>query len=682
MIKCDFHLHTIPTKRDSYFDFTSERFKEYIEESKLNCIAITNHNIFDRNQFDILVNDNPNTSIYPGIEINVHTGHIIVIANPSVINDFEVKAMKYNYLNDDLESFANAKNILDDFSSEDYIIIPHYDKKDQLSKHELKKYGDSIFVGEVSNAAKFYRMKNDHSELLTPWLSSDYRVVEDKYINTNNCTFIDAATAKYKNIRDALKLRRVYLDYDKLDLITDNDLLFSYHPNLNVLIGGRSSGKTHLLTKIYDKNQIKNVKYVEQFSLLEPVNMSEEDKQKKFEKKLKSDFAYQVDSHKSTFSELVDSIIQIDLDEIDREFTSYCESIIKFAQDSFAHNTFAKHPIFSASKLEPKKTNHLEQLVKSASNILFDKVYSAIVDKYDFRLGLIEYLKDLCFQMSNLKKENDILLYTNDTITEIIKDFSKKANIVPIKEYSILSHFESVSKVQKFENICTHYVKEKAIFSRKIGNKFEAVATKRIPKSADDLRALNSNIQGIYKEGVTLLAEAKYYEFLQWCKKHEKIQNFDIHKLFIAIRFELLNEYKLPVSGGERAEYNLLKELSDAEESDLLLIDEPESSFDNIFLNKFFNEEIRRLSKKMPVIVATHNSTIGASLSPNFYIYTERLIVDREPIFNIFYGLAGSEYFKKSDKTTMKSYDLIMDRLEAGEDEYKKRGKYYEKFND
>jgi hypothetical protein len=416
MIKCDFHIHTIPTERDSNFEFTQERFKEYIAESKLSCVAITNHNIFDRSQYNLLVNENTNITIYPGIEINVHTGHLIVIANPSNVSDFETKVMKYQYLNNEIEGYASAKNILDDFGGEDYIIIPHYDKKDQLSKHELRKYVDVIFVGEVSNAAKFYRMKNDQTEIFAPWLSSDYRVADDKYVNTSNCTFVDAASTKFMNIKDSIKLKRVYLDYDKLDLITDNDLLISFHPNLNVLIGGRSSGKTHLLLEIYEKNKMKHTKYIEQFSLLEPVNINEVEKQKKFEKRLKNDYAYQVDSHKSTFSELIDSIIQIDIDEIDREFTNYCESIVKFAQDSFAHNTFAKHPIFSASKLEPKKTNHLEQLIKSACNILSDKVYCEIVEKYDFRIGLTKYLKNLCYLISNLKKENEILTHTNENI--------------------------------------------------------------------------------------------------------------------------------------------------------------------------------------------------------------------------------------------------------------------------
>lgn len=36
------------------------------------------------------------------------------------------------------------------------------------------------------------------------------------------------------------------------------------------------------------------------------------------------------------------------------------------------------------------------------------------------------------------------------------------------------------------------------------------------------------------------------------------------------------------ISGGESAEFNLLQTIEDARNYDMLLIDEPESSFDNI----------------------------------------------------------------------------------------------------
>lgn len=58
----------------------------------------------------------------------------------------------------------------------------------------------------------------------------------------------------------------------------------------------------------------------------------------------------------------------------------------------------------------------------------------------------------------------------------------------------------------------------------------------------------------------------------------------DYYKYFVSIKYEVFNKYGFRASGGERSEYNLLEQLADATQYDILLLDEPESSFDNLFL--------------------------------------------------------------------------------------------------
>ena len=68
------------------------------------------------------------------------------------------------------------------------------------------------------------------------------------------------------------------------------------------------------------------------------------------------------------------------------------------------------------------------------------------------------------------------------------------------------------------------------------------------------------------------------------------------------------------ISGGESAEFNLLQTIEDARNYDTLLIDEPESSFDNIFLKEDVNSLLKEFSQEMPIVIVTHNSTIGGSI--------------------------------------------------------------------
>ncbi|MGQ1786903.1 MULTISPECIES: hypothetical protein [unclassified Saccharicrinis] len=46
MKKIDLHIHTVSTISDSYFEFDILKLKEYVQKLSLDCIAITNHNVF------------------------------------------------------------------------------------------------------------------------------------------------------------------------------------------------------------------------------------------------------------------------------------------------------------------------------------------------------------------------------------------------------------------------------------------------------------------------------------------------------------------------------------------------------------------------------------------------------------------------------------------------------------
>ncbi len=56
MKKIDFHIHTIATDVDSRFEFDIAKLVEYIEGMGLDGIAITNHNEFDRVQYEAICN--------------------------------------------------------------------------------------------------------------------------------------------------------------------------------------------------------------------------------------------------------------------------------------------------------------------------------------------------------------------------------------------------------------------------------------------------------------------------------------------------------------------------------------------------------------------------------------------------------------------------------------------------
>ncbi len=55
MKKIDLHIHTTASVSDSAFEFCQTKLDEYIEVASLECIAITNHNLFDKDQFEVVL---------------------------------------------------------------------------------------------------------------------------------------------------------------------------------------------------------------------------------------------------------------------------------------------------------------------------------------------------------------------------------------------------------------------------------------------------------------------------------------------------------------------------------------------------------------------------------------------------------------------------------------------------
>ena len=88
MKKVDLHIHTVPTIKDANFTFDMDKMQLYVQTLKLDAIAITNHNLFDKNQFDEIKNK-LNITVFPGIEVDLENGHIIVIADADSLDKFD-----------------------------------------------------------------------------------------------------------------------------------------------------------------------------------------------------------------------------------------------------------------------------------------------------------------------------------------------------------------------------------------------------------------------------------------------------------------------------------------------------------------------------------------------------------------------------------------------------------------
>ena len=160
MKKIDLHIHTVPTASDNNFVFSIERLKEYIEARKIDGIAITNHNQFDISQFREIV-EAVSIKVFPGIEIDLEEGHILLVADGQELADFDAKCKCISegiHAATDSVSVSDLKRCFPDLSK--YLLIPHYDKNPILRDDTLKQLESFISVGEVTSPKKFMSFLN------------------------------------------------------------------------------------------------------------------------------------------------------------------------------------------------------------------------------------------------------------------------------------------------------------------------------------------------------------------------------------------------------------------------------------------------------------------------------------------------------------------------------------------
>jgi ABC-type multidrug transport system ATPase subunit len=168
------------------------------------------------------------------------------------------------------------------------------------------------------------------------------------------------------------------------------------------------------------------------------------------------------------------------------------------------------------------------------------------------------------------------------------------------------------------------------------------------------------------------------YQYLQALLEKDDLPRGELYKYFIKVSYRILNEDGFQVSGGERSEFRLLQEIADAQNYDILLIDEPESSFDNLFLKSDVNQILKAISETMPVVVVTHNSTVGASVGADYVLFSKKSVEDGKVVYRLYSGHPTDKTFSSVDGATIESHEVMMDSLEAGLSTYDRRRQSYE----
>lgn len=266
----------------------------------------------------------------------------------------------------------------------------------------------------------------------------------------------------------------------------------------------------------------------------------------------------------------------------------------------------------------------------------------------------------------------------NSIISNIKSELKSNTAYSSIDEIDLYKIQFDKTKLSRFTEIVSAIKTEKIIKQNEV-RRFRIVANTKLFKGAQELLDKSG------KKSKFKSAFDKYenpIEYLDELKHIEVLPETDYYKYFVEIEYTILNEHGVEVSGGERSEFNLLEKIQNAHHYDMLLIDEPESSFDNLFLKNDVNEQIKEISKSIPVIIVTHNNTVGASIQPHYILFTKREIIDKKAVYKIYSGYPSDPKLKTIDGEEIENYEIMLNCLEAGSSAYNERGKSYATLKD
>ncbi len=676
MKKIDLHIHTVSTISDMSFSFNLNKLQKYVSEAGLDAIAITNHDVFDGIQFRT-INEAVDTIVFPGIEVNIDGGHVLIISDVADLDDFEVKSkmvsQKITQIGDSI-SVDELEEIFSDLN--DYLVIPHFDKKPSIRSEVLDRIASYVSAGEVDCAKKFIRAIKDEVKF-TPVLFSDVRICDELDKLPTRQTFIDCGEVTLGAIKACLqdkgKVALSEADGNRLFQIFEDGQKLS--TGLNVLLGERSTGKTYTLNRIDELNE--NIKYIRQFSL---VQQDEDAYEREFNNEVQRKRSQFIEEYLSGFKVVLNDVMNVDLRANERAVERYVSSLLKSAEEADRRDAFSKTALFDETEFPISEDSVLKDLIGSVRQLIENIEYREIIDRH-LDINSLKRLACELIELLWLKTfNNNKKRFVNGLIRDVRESLKMRTSAVQVVDVDLYRVSMDIRKVDRFSEI-VKYLQRKSVISEENIQGFSVVARKGAFAGAGEIKSA-SGVKTAFRDSFKEYGQP--YNYLRTLLDNESLTPSELYKLFTKISYKILNRDGFEVSGGERSEFRLLQEIKDAQNHDILLIDEPESSFDNMFLNSDVNQIIREISESMPVVVVTHNSTVGASVGADYLLYASKKIEIEgvNVIYKLYSGYPTDRRLTSIDGETISNHEMLLNSLEAGCDAYDDRRQGYEVIKD
>lgn len=665
MKKIDLHIHTVATEIEEFFEFDPDELFQYVRENNLDIIAITNHNLFDAENYNEVVNllKPLNCSVLPGIELSAFRCHILVIGDTNDIKAFEAASKTIADADTEPDSLEEILSLFPALA--DYLVIPHFHKDPEISEETYELLRDYIDGLETTSLKKAMMLTKQGVSSVPVVCFADHRF---------GTSAIPKKTSIYA-VTDSDKLaalKAAFSTSNGIKFNTEGTMQFELRPgilaseNLNLVIGRRSTGKTFTLNAIENLCDNDQVHYIKQGTLV--ANSSEEE----FYSQLRKDSQEQLDKYYAPWEVIITNLENIGTeDRLRKGVSEYINALVKFAESSTLADQYSKCPLFRGSQLDVPDTTEIINLVKATMTLLTTEKYESTVKQYltqDSLRALLRELVSIAKQEILVSKAHTLANAVISAMKNCLTGHSTQAEYpIPILE-KVTRDYEYRKRAKELLDRCWDgsCVLEDC---GGISDKYTLSATRVRYKKAEEVKGAIGTTENL--GGIARLDSKTYLDNIVSLKQGEHKARGLFH-----LALEVLDNRGAKLSGGQRTEFVFQEHLAMASKYQVVLIDEPESSFDNLFLNEHIADRIRALSKNATVFVTTHNQVLAYALKPDKVIFTSYNPESKN--FDLFVAEKTEHLLVGTTQETPILNETILNLMEAGRASYEERKQYYE----
>lgn len=706
-MKIDLHCHTKAVRSGELAtrNVTKEVFASKIADLNVKAVAITNHDIFDRVQFEEFQTETGvGCSLWPGIELNVSHDtekyHLIVIASPTKLNEFEtavnvVVSEKTGNFDVDIDDVISA------FNSLDVIYLPHFGSKTPgISEALLPNLYEKVpnrnrVLVEDSNSRSTAIILSHGMRTITGSDVKDWDVYQNSDISELRipvdsfeqfCLFLDRDSRVIKTMLDkSFSKQYVGRPSKEDDTIAVNVPLYN---EVNIIFGDKGTGKSQIIDSVRKKMEADGLSVSTYISSEKDKSIKELVDASDMERVASKVGLEGCEDDFSTIRNWGDESVEqlqtfirhgeskdkaANKDRIkftEQQVLPYDEDVLQGVKDDLENAAQAIGSLeqIDDGYLDENDTENLQTLLSKLETAIHDKKIEELVEKNSCRL--------LNFTTQRVRA---LIASKTGTVAKPgstgFYDYAKNRIDLYKAADTVIGNIRSVPPHKEHRPLGN------------IGDKGDLFIESRWRMYCDDSRhpeySGSVNI-GALKDSLATIKKIRREAFSDDPQNHLNTFHrfYDSNdvtstNVFVGLsRYIVDNDFQeYDPSNGERAIVMIQRALD--EDRDAYLLDEPELSLGGTYIDKVIRPQITKLGKAGKVVfIATHNANIAVRTLPYNTIYRYH---DRSG-YKTYRGNPFTNKLVNVDnpRDELDWKEVSMRVLEGGEDAFSDRGEIYE----